>query len=158
MTPGTVVLLGNLPAEMPSLNRLVPEFGWSLDTASDFDQLRSLLTVRRPVAILLDANGLGLPCKMALDAVREIDSQTPVIVCHRFSDPVDWHELARAGAFHALALPFNLGEVRQSLAFVWAARFRRARNPLVMPRVAAHDALTSDEGPTTAVAARVSAR
>ena len=86
MTPGTVVLLGNLPSETPALNRLVPEFGWSLDTASDFGQLRSLMAVRRPVAILLDANGLGLPCKMALDTVREIDSQALLIVCHRFSD------------------------------------------------------------------------
>jgi len=150
MTPGSVVLLGSLPAETPTLNRLVHEFGWSLDTAADFGQFRRLLTVRRPVSILLDANGLGLPCKVALDGVREIDSQALIIVCHRFSDSVDWHELAGAGAFHALALPFDSGEVRQSLAFVWAARFRRGSRSLAM-------AVTSDDGPTIA-AAGVSAR
>src|SRR5579863_5545927 len=126
MTHGTVVLVGNLPLETPALNRLVPEFGWSLDTAHDLDQLKKLVAVHRCVAILLDPNSLGLPCKMALDAVREIDSQALLIVCHRFSGDFNWPELANAGAFHALAVPFDLNEVRQSLAFAWAARFRSA--------------------------------
>lgn len=149
MMHGTVVLLGNLPFETPALNRLVPEFGWSLETASDLCQLRNIAAVRRPVAILLDAHTLGMPCKMALEAVREVDPSALLIVCHRFSDDLNWHELAQAGAFHALALPFNLSEVRQSLAFVWAARFRSASNVLMMPRAAT---ATSDDRSTVAAA------
>jgi hypothetical protein len=36
--------------------------------------------------------------------------------------------LAEAGAFHALALPFDSSEIRQSLGFVWSARLRRLAN------------------------------
>lgn len=133
MTNGTVVLLGDLSFEAPILNRLVQEFGWSFEVAPDLGSLRKLSAARNVVAILFDPNRLGLAWQEALAEVRHIDSQALLIPCHRFSEMVDWSDLADAGAFHALALPLDPREVRQSLAFVWSARFRRSKAILTMP-------------------------
>lgn len=37
------------------------------------------------------------------------------ILCHGFADHLDWPEVADAGAFHALPLPFSVPELRQSM-------------------------------------------
>jgi len=128
MTNGTVVFLGSSGTQ--PLNPLVQEFGWAFETSSSLDEFRNLNAIRSPVAILVDADSLGSSWRQALRSIREIDSQSLLIVCHRFSDNVDWSELAEAGAFHSLALPLDVSEVRQSLAFVWSARFRRATKVL----------------------------
>ncbi len=124
MTNGTVILLGSSGTQ--PLNGLVQEFSWALETSASLDEFRDLNAVRSPAAILFDADSLGLSWRQALRSIREIDSHALLIVCHKFSNHVDWSELAEAGAFHALALPWDVREVRQSLAFVWSARFRRA--------------------------------
>ena len=65
MTHPSVILLGSLPFEAPALHRLVPEFGWVLETAEDLDRLRQLSAVCRPIAILFDAASLGLSWEQA---------------------------------------------------------------------------------------------
>lgn len=132
MMQGIVILLGNLPLQ--TLDPLVQEFGWSVDSAADLNQLRALSRVSRPIAILFDAQSLALPWPDALRAVRAIASQALLIPCHRFSDIVNWPELAEAGAFHPLALPLDPNEVRQTLSFVWSARF--GRTVKLLPRQA----------------------
>lgn len=145
MTHGTVVMVGDLGFETRALNRLVTEFGWSLELAAGLDELRELSAVRHSIAILFDANSLGLSWEQALASLREIDSQALLIPCHRFSDAVNWRELADAGAFHALALPFDPGEVRQSLGFIWSARFRRAAQVLNMRRAEKPEAVAGSQ-------------
>lgn len=135
MTQGTVVLLGDFPLDSAPLTGLIQEFGWTIEIAPGLNEIRGLDGVRRPVAILFDAQSLGLSWRDALRTIREIDSRALLIICHRFSDVVNWSELADAGAFHALAMPFDLGEVRQSLAFIWAARFRDAAESPEMSRM-----------------------
>jgi DNA-binding NtrC family response regulator len=137
MTRKTVALVGSLPFEMASLNRLAQEMGWGTEVVSDFDELRVLSALRKPVAILLDAAGLGVAWEEALEEARKIDSEALLIACHRFSERVNWPELAEAGAFHALALPLDPGEVRQSLGFVWSAWFRRGADVIRMHRAVA---------------------
>ena len=129
MTQRTVVLLSKSALNTAPLVRLVQEFGWTLEIAPALNEIRDG-AAGRPVAILCDAESLGLSWRDALRTIREIDSQALLIVCHRFSDVVNWSELADAGAFHALALPLDLGEVRQSLAFIWAAGLRDAAESL----------------------------
>src|SRR5580700_7280854 len=121
MTQPTVVLLGDLSIEMPVVSDLVGEFGWSMQIAAGLDQLRQMARMRSVVAVLLDAKGLGLTVERALRAAQKAAPNARLIPCHRFSDQVDWPELADAGAFHALAVPLDRAEVRQSLGFVWSA-------------------------------------
>jgi DNA-binding NtrC family response regulator len=127
---GTVVFLGNLTVENLGLDLLASEFGWTFETAGTLDQLRELSSVRSPAAIVFDAADLGMAAKQALFLLQKFAPQALLIPCHRFSDVVNWPELAEAGAFHALALPFKPNEVRQSLGFVWSARLRRSANVL----------------------------
>jgi hypothetical protein len=133
MPHGSVIVLGGLPFEAPTLRHLVPEFGWSLQFAEDLEGLRELTANCNPIAIVIEPASLGLSCQQALTAVRQIDSRPLLIPCYRFSEVLSWPELADAGAFHALALPLDAGEVRQSLAFVWSARFRGTKAVLTMP-------------------------
>ncbi len=128
MTQETVVLFGKLPVETPALDRLVANFGWALQAVADFDQLRTLSAGRSLVAVFFYLDSVGLPCDEALRLIRKIDSEALPILCHKFSDVVNWPELVEAGAFHALSVPFERSEVRQSLGFVWSERLRRAAN------------------------------
>jgi hypothetical protein len=130
MAHGTIVFLGGPQIETAALDHLVPEFGWSLEIAADLDGLRALSAARSLVAVLFDAEGLALPWQRALKLVRDAASPALPIPCHHLSDRVNWPELAESGAFHALALPFDHSEVRQSLGFVSDARRRRSANVL----------------------------
>lgn len=131
MPQPTVVLLG-LSIELPAVSDLVGEFGWSMEIAAGVDQLRQLGKARNVIAVLLDARGLGLTVERALRVAQKAAPNARLIPCHRFSDRVDWPELAEAGAFHALAVPLDRDEVRQSLGFVWSARLRRSAHVVSM--------------------------
>ncbi len=130
MAHGTIVFLGGPQVETAALGDLVPEFGWSLEIVVGLDGLRELSGACNLIAVLFDAHGLGLSWKHALALVQEAASPALPIPCHRLSDRVNWPELAEAGAFHALALPFDRSEVRQSLGFVSVAGSRPDANVL----------------------------
>ena len=120
--PATVVLLGNFADERPALDATVSKFGWSVKRASSLNGLHDMRE-DNIVAVLLDANSLGLSWAEALKAVLEFAPRTRPIACHRFSETVDWPQLAAAGAFHVLPLPLAAREMLQSLGFVWSARY-----------------------------------
>lgn len=135
MQNGRVVVLGNPDVvEMAAFERLTPEFGWSVEVAPDLSALKHWRNAGNVVAVFFECNSLGLPWEKALQLVREAMPQALLIPCHRFSDSVNWPDLADAGAFHAVALPLKSNEVRQSLSFVWAARLRRSAKVVEMRR------------------------
>jgi hypothetical protein len=119
----SVVLLGNLPAASV-LDRLVVEFGWTLEKAASFEALRQPNIQRDAVAVLFEATMWGLGWHEALRMVVDAAPAVCPILCHRLSDTLNWPELSVAGAFHALAIPFRESEAKQSLGFVWAAKSR----------------------------------
>lgn len=125
--------MGSLSQQVPSCGELAREFGWSIEGAIAFEQLRALARGRQIVAVLFDAKDLGMPVEQALRAARKAAPNARLISCHRFSDVVNWPELADAGAFHALSVPLDRNELRQSLGFVWSARLRRPASVLQMP-------------------------
>lgn len=133
MTHPTVVLMGSLSLQVPATSELAREFGWSIEPAAGFEQLRALGRGRQIVAVLFDAGDLGVTVEQALRAARKAAPNARLISCHRFSDVVNWPELAEAGAFHALSIPLDRNELRQSLGFVWSARLRRPASVLTMP-------------------------
>lgn len=128
MLSGRIVVLGNPPViETVAFEKLTPEFGWSVEVAEDLNRVRSLGETGNVVAVFFEAQSLGQSWEDALRLVREAAPQALLIPCHRFSDSVNWPELADAGAFHALPVPLKSDEVRQSLSFVWSARLRRGK-------------------------------
>ncbi len=142
MTHPTVVLLGNLCQQVPATGELAREFGWSIEPAAGFEQLRALSRNRQIVAVLFDAGDLGVTVEQALRAARKAAPNARLISCHRFSDVVNWPELADAGAFHALSVPLDRNEVRQSLGFVWSARLRRTATVLTIRPADSSDELS----------------
>ena len=115
-------------------NILAAEFGWAVQNSVSLSELQEIAAEHNIVAVLLDLETLGISGNQALQAVREVAPKALPIVCHTSSHPIHWPELAEAGAFNALLLPFHAGEVRQSMAFVWEAQQRRRAKLVSLPR------------------------
>ncbi len=83
-------------------------------------------TFGKTVAVLIykDALGQGFGWPEAIRRSRLAMPEARVVVCHEFSEQIDWLRLSDAGAFHALQLPLKENEVRQSLGFVQQAENR----------------------------------
>lgn len=122
MTHGTVVLISGIPVDLPALDLLVRESGWSLKEAHGVRGLAELNAKDSVVTVLFDPRNLELPWNHALRAVLDTAPKALPILCHGFADAIEWADAAEAGAFHLLRLPFDLSEVRQSPGFVSARR------------------------------------
>jgi hypothetical protein len=120
-----IILLGDVPRS--GLDRLAWEFGCSIERVESFEDLKHIHTHANIVAVFFEPYAFRLSWQTALKLVLEGAPSAFPIVCRRFSDPIDWPELAEAGAFHTVSLPFDEVEVRQSLGFVWAAKCRAAK-------------------------------
>jgi hypothetical protein len=113
--------------ESRELDRVVGEFGWRRIAAGSLLDLRAISRNRNVVAVLFESEPLGVSPLGSVRAIRKAAPQALPILCYRPSEPIRWTELADAGAFHALLLPLDTGELRQSLAFVHDAERRRCR-------------------------------
>lgn len=122
MAHGTVVLLGSLPIERFVLDLLVPEFDFSFKEVKSLGDLPTRNAGDDVVAVLFNPRSLGLESEDALKSALNAFPKAFPILCHGFADYFDWPELADAGAFHSIPVPFSVAELRQSLGFVWAAR------------------------------------
>lgn len=122
MSHRTVVLVGNLPIERLVLDCLASEFGLSFQQVDNLQNPPNLNLPADVVAVLFSPGSLGLPWDEALRSVLNAFPRAFPILCHGFADDIDWPEVADAGAFHSLPMPFSVAEVRQSLGFVWGAK------------------------------------
>ena len=115
----TVILLGSLPIERFVLTCLGSEFGLAFH---EVDNLQNCPNFPDDVvAVLFSPSSLGLRWDQALRSVLKTFPQAFPILCHGFADHFDWPEVADAGAFHSIPVPFSVAELRQSLGFVWGA-------------------------------------
>ncbi len=127
-----VVLLGCVNDHCTAFSDHVVGFGWSLEGVANLQDLRKLSKIRNLVAVFFDAETMGLPWEQALRSVLDNAPAALPVACHKFSEAFAWPELAEAGAFHAVSLPFDPDELRQSLGFVWGAMLRRSRNVIAL--------------------------
>lgn len=119
------MVFGHLPVEPRALDLHAATFDWSLSVTENWNELRDIATRENVVAVLFDATALGLSWKEALLQITTVTPDACPIVCHQFSEPIDWEELVDAGAFHLLARPLDSDEVRRSLGFIWAFKRRK---------------------------------
>jgi DNA-binding NtrC family response regulator len=120
MSNGIVVLLGSLRLDRPAMDHLVSVFGYSVQEVSTLRHLENLGDTL--VAVFFSPQAMGLECDEALQHVLTAAPGALPIVCHGFSETLDWPRLVDAGAFHSLPMPFSAAEIRQTLGFVWAAK------------------------------------
>jgi DNA-binding NtrC family response regulator len=133
-----VALFGKLSTRCAALAPLAGEFGFSIKQVPDIDSLRRLGSDCRVIAVLVETAGLEISGTEALQSIQNAAPSAKLIACRRFSDNILWTQLAGAGAFHDLHMPFDLLELRQAMGFVWAAQQRvakvRALIPFPIPR------------------------
>jgi len=140
MSHGTVILVGTLPIERLVLDCLASEFGWSFQKVDNLQNSPNLSPPDDAVAVLFSPSSLGLPWDEALRSVLNAFPRAFPILCHGFAENIDWPEVADAGAFHSLPMPFSVAEVRQSLGFVWGAK---QSSKLMRSRTAAKERVPS---------------
>ena len=105
------------------LDCLASEFGWSFQKVDNLQNSPKLNLSDDVVAVLFSPTSLGLPWDEALNFILNAFPRAFPILCHGFADNIDWPKMADAGAFHSLPMPFSVAEVRQSLGFVWGAKY-----------------------------------
>lgn len=121
----TVVLLGNLTNGRVDLANALSEFEWSVESTLNLEGLADISSRQNVAVVLIDPAALELPWRRAVSAVQKVAPGAFPILCHRFSNVIDWMEASAVGVFHLLGLPLNPDELRQSLGFVWAERNKR---------------------------------
>lgn len=136
----TVVLLGSLPIERLVLDLLVSEFGFSFKRVASLQDATRINLHEDITAVLFNPKSLGLEWDEALKSVLNAFPGAFPVLCHGFADHIDWPQMADAGAFHSLPVPFSIAELRQSLGYVWSAQ-RNSR--LTSTRLAAGKGLPS---------------
>jgi len=114
MTGNIIVMPGSARLDLPTLQAVAGDFGWTVKVAGGMPQAADVQ------AVLFYRDALGSGCSW-LDAVRRLRLALPearLVACHGLAESIDWPELCEAGAFHALGLPLNENEVRKSLGFI----------------------------------------
>lgn len=128
LTDSIVIMPGSNRVELRALRSVAREFGWGVEVAADVGEVATARKRRRPVAVLAFSNALG-PGYSWVETIRLLRLTLPnvrLVVCHAFSEPIDWPRLSDAGAFHSLRLPLTENELRQGFGFVWEAEQRLA--------------------------------
>ena len=120
-----VAVAGDVPRTV--LNAVASEFGCVVESVDSFEHLERTYARGNIAAIFFEPNAFKFSWPVALKSVLDAAPTAMPIVCHRFSDAIDWPALAAAGAFHTIPFPFHEAEVRQSLGFVWAGPDRENR-------------------------------
>lgn len=127
MGKAIVVMRGPGQLDMTVLNDVAGDFHWIVHVARDLHQAAELVAQFSTVAVLATHHAVGLEFSW-LEIIRLLRGTLPdarLVVCHGFGEVFDWTQLCNAGAFHALQLPLQERELRQSLGFIWEAEKRR---------------------------------
>lgn len=102
------------------LHTLAADFGWTVKVTSDLSAVTAAQANCMTAAVFFchDALGPGYSRQETIRLLRAALPQARLVVCHGFSETIDWPELSDAGAFHELWLPLQENEVRLCLGFV----------------------------------------
>jgi two-component system, NtrC family, nitrogen regulation response regulator GlnG len=113
-----------------ALRRALRGEGHSVDVAASAEEAFTLAAAHRPDAIVLDVRLPGLDGLSALERLRELSEDAPVIVVTAFGNLATAVRAVEGGAFDYLAKPFDLDH---ALATVARALQRRAVQPTAVP-------------------------
>jgi hypothetical protein len=128
MTENVVLMMGSARDGHSTLNAVAADFGWTVEITNDLDSVAATQTNNTTVALFFghDALGQGYSRLETIRLLRGALPQVRLVVCHGFSETIDWPELSDAGAFHELWLPLQENEVRLCLGFVMEDKKRIA--------------------------------
>jgi hypothetical protein len=141
MPKNIVMMPGSNRDHHQPLHAVAADFGWTVDVTNDLSAVAAAQSHRTTVAAFFCHDALG-PGHSRMETIRLMGLALPkvnLVVCHGFSETIDWPELSDAGAFHELWLPLRENEVRLCLGFVREAdaRAAAARTLKVVPSIPA---------------------
>lgn len=122
-----LVMLGDFSNERLDISAIGRDFGWWVTQALDLSGLREISRSNTVIAVLIQAESLGLSWQEALRDSRAAAPMARLIMCHKVQQAHARTEMVDAGAFGVLLAPLAQSEVRQSLGFVWASRITPER-------------------------------
>jgi hypothetical protein len=128
VTENILVMPGSDRRRQPALHAIAADFGWTVEVTNDLKAIAAAQPSGKTVAALFsrDALGPGYSWLKTIQTLKIALPKTHLVVCHGFSETIDWPELSDAGAFHELWLPLQDNEARLCLGFVWEAEKRLA--------------------------------
>ena len=133
MSKPVVVFLGDFQDEHLPWNELVEHLGWTVRHVSTLEGLKEFRERETP-AVYVEPNSGSLAQQVA--TIREWTPNARVVACYRLSSQLLADELVAAGAFHSVPRPLHLGELKQSLGFVWEAWSRKPKRVESIQRAA----------------------
>jgi hypothetical protein len=137
MPTGTIYLLENCGAAPEVIAPVAAEFGWEVERITTA-QLAQAKRNEQAVAVLFRVRQDEAAWKQTLADILEVAPQVFPIACHG-NEIIPWPDMADAGAFHAVHVPIDAGEARQSLGFVWAARQHQGSKVFLVRRAASRE-------------------
>ena len=120
MTENVILMTGADKDRHTILHAVAADFGWNVEVTSDLSAVAAAQANCMTAAVFFCQDAMG-PNYSRLEMIRLIRAALPqarLVVCHGFSETIDWPELSDAGAFHELWLPLQENEVRLCLGFV----------------------------------------
>jgi hypothetical protein len=116
-----VVFLGDFQNDRLLLDEVDGHLGWRFCQVPTSEALANLIPPLSSVtAVYLDQVSEKNLAE-ELSAIRNCVPEARIVVCYPLRSPVMAEELVSAGAFHSLPKPLHMGELKQSLGFVWEA-------------------------------------
>ena len=124
MSIPSVVFFGDFSEERIPWNTAASHLGWAVQCAPDLNSLARISKDAEVTAVFVDQRTYGVSDALLLRRVRAIVPQARLIICCpiRFVFDVDPDEV---GAFHVIARPLKIDELRASIGFVWESWSRR---------------------------------
>lgn len=113
----SAIVFGEMCAQHVDWAELERRFPVELVFASEAQSLPDIARRRRVIAVLVAID--------QFQSIRHLLPDVRWIVCHPMSAEPAAETLEAIGAFHAIAYPLRLDEVRHSLGFVWDAVTRK---------------------------------
>jgi hypothetical protein len=120
-----LVFLGDFSDENIPWDEVGSHVGWTARHQRNIDGLREESGQYDVAGVFIESPAEGLTDVLRLTRIQELVPNARLVICR----PLDLNhatELDAIGAFHAIARPLNLGELRQSIGFVWESWCRRA--------------------------------
>lgn len=126
-----LIFLGDFSDEKILWEEVGRHVDWTVRHEHNPDCLRELNGKSDIAGVFVECSGEGLNDVLRLKRIQSLVPEACVVAC-RPLDLMDATESDSIGAFHVIARPLDLSELRQSVGFVWESWSRR-----VTPRAAA---------------------
>src|SRR3954463_1251999 len=112
-----------------ALQRALTAEGYSVAVAASAEEAFTLAAQQRPDAVILDVRLPGMDGLTALDQLRKLTHDAPVIVVTAFGNLNTAVRAVEGGAFDYLAKPFDLSQALDAVARALASRIRPVEEP-----------------------------